>query len=329
TVLVWLRGRDAISFTVEVGTGVPSERDRIVEILEKVGGVTDPIRAVWIGTALVLTGTVRNQVIRDNLQAIASSAIRGMRDVSVVNQIEVRDPIQYKVAVRVTEIDNNALKELGVQWGMYWKGIVQDPATGAYVVAPDGTFPDLRLGMLLFGLSGGGIMPLSGAQIAAQLLPFVQRGQATMLASPSVVTLAGKQAQIVVGGQIPVPGGNGTVEYRPYGAVLKFTPEHTGEGRLSLTLEASSSQLDWSNMVEVSGSRMPALIDRRVITQVSLQVGETFALGGMVAHVRQEWVQQIPILGSLPILGVLFRIKRFQERRSEVLFFVTPEEVSR
>jgi len=141
------------------------------------------------------------------------------------------------------------------------------------------------------------------------------------------VTLASRQARLVIGGQIPLPSGNGQIEYKPYGVVMTFTPEPNGDDKLFLTLEASSSQLDWANQVEVSGSRLPALIDRRVTTQLSLLPGQTFGIGGMISHVKQEQIEKIPILGDLPILGALFRIRRFQEQKSEVLFFVTPEEV--
>lgn len=325
TLLLWLRGRDVIRIIVEVAPSAPGERERIADLLRETVG-DEAVRVSWVGNALVLAGSVKTQVTKERLQSLAAGAIKGMRDATVVSHLDVREPIQYRLTVRVIEIDNNALQQLGVRWGMSWRGIVQRP-DGSFDLAPEGTFPDLRLGTFLFGITDGGVFPLSAAQIAAQLLPLVQRGAATIVAAPSVVTLAGKQARLVIGGQIPLPGGNGQIEYKPYGVVMTFAPEPNGDDKLFLTLEASSSQLDWANQVEVSGSRLPALIDRRVTTQLSLLPGQTFGIGGMISHVKQEQIEKIPILGDLPILGALFRIRRFQEQQSEVLFFVTPEEV--
>jgi len=325
TLLLWLRGHDVIRIIVEVAPSAPGERERIADLLREAVG-DEVVRVSWVGNALVLAGSVKTQVTKERLQSLAAGAIKGIRDATVVSHLDVREPIQYRLTVRVIEIDNNALQQLGVRWGMWWRGIIQRP-DGSFDLAPEGTFPDLRLGTFLFGITGGGVFTLSAAQIAAQLLPLVQRGAATIVAAPSVVTLASRQARLVIGGQIPLPSGNGQIEYKPYGVVMTFTPEPNGDDKLFLTLEASSSQLDWANQVEVSGSRLPALIDRRVTTQLSLLPGQTFGIGGMISHVKQEQIEKIPILGDLPILGALFRIRRFQEQKSEVLFFVTPEEV--
>jgi pilus assembly protein CpaC len=176
-----------------------------------------------------------------------------------------------------------------------------------------------------YWIVSGGLFPPSGYELFFRLLALVQRGQARVVASPNVVTMAGKEARLVVGGQIPVPGQGGNVEYRPFGVVVTATPEVDGSGRITLKLQASSSDLDFSRVVQVAGSQLPTLVDRSVSTQVSMASGEVLGIGGLIARVNQEILRKFPILGDIPILGELFRSRSYQTHETEVVFLVSPK----
>ncbi len=354
---LWLTGRGAYQYTVRV-SGDETDRERVVNLLGRAG---DPatVHVSWVGNALVLTGTVATQVIRDQLDGMAQAAVKGIQNATVVDQIAVTHPIQYRIEVRIVELENSAFKDIGINWGMFWQGVVQNTVT-----APNGTTstvfqptpsgvpcqlglppaggvgaPGAGIGssvaqgcfslpqLFLFGVTSGGITTLNGAQFFAQLVPLIRTGKADVLAAPNVVTLAGKQAQIVIGGQLPLPGGNGQISYQPYGVVIKLTPVTNGDDQLYLTLDASYSQPDFVHTIGVQGSSLPTLTDRHVTTELSLRSGQTFAIGGMISHVTSNELTKVPLLGDIPILGALFQHKNFQDNKSEVLFFITPQVV--
>jgi pilus assembly protein CpaC len=143
----------------------------------------------------------------------------------------------------------------------------------------------------------------------------------------------GKEAEILVGGEIPIPviqpGGDEatsmSIEYRPYGVKLLITPTIMTDGKtLDLVIEPEVSSLDWANALDVSGFRIPALRTRRVSTSVGLENGNTLVLGGLLQREEIESVRKIPLLSQIPIIGELFKHREFTEGETELVIFVTP-----
>jgi pilus assembly protein CpaC len=316
TLIVW-QGQGSRMFTVSVAPAKPSEQEVALRAFRAM--LPDGVRAIAVGRSLLLSGAVQDQVVKERILAAARAAVKDQLE--VVDQIEVKDPIQVQLEVRIVEVSRSSLSELGLSWGMTFQP--QAPSGGVFLapVSTDRQF----LQDAFYWIVSGGLFPPSGYELFFRLLALVQRGQARVVASPNVVTMAGKEAKLVVGGQIPVPGQGGNVEYRPFGVVVTATPEVDGSGRITLKLQASSSDLDFSRVVQVAGGQLPTLVDRSVSTQVSMASGEVLGIGGLIARVNQEILRKFPILGDIPILGELFRSRSYQTQETEVVFLVSPK----
>ncbi|HYD08316.1 MAG TPA: type II and III secretion system protein family protein, partial [Reyranella sp.] len=134
----------------------------------------------------------------------------------------------------------------------------------------------------------------------------------------------------------PVPvlqsgGGNNnaiTVEFKPFGVSLGFTPTVLGDKVINLVVEPEVSSIDPSASVTISGLVVPGLQTRRASTTIELRDGESFAIAGLLRRDFQTTIRQLPVLGSIPILGALFRSSSFQKGETELLIVVTPRLVA-
>jgi pilus assembly protein CpaC len=174
------------------------------------------------------------------------------------------------------------------------------------------------------------------------LSALVQEGAAQVLAEPNIVAMSGQQASFLVGGEFPVPvaqggGGGGagggfagalSVQYRQFGVGLEFTPSVLASNRINLQLTTEVSDLDLSSGTSVQGTTVPGLRTRRVSTTIELGDGNSFAIAGLLENNIGSLVNEFPGLGSLPIIGALFRSTQFTRDETELVIVVTPRLVS-
>jgi pilus assembly protein CpaC len=148
--------------------------------------------------------------------------------------------------------------------------------------------------------------------------------------------MSGKEASFLAGGEFPIPvtqGGAGgsstavTIEYRDFGVKLKMTPVVLGQGRIRLTVEPEVSDLDFTTAVRFNGFVVPGLTSRKVKTVIELNEGQTFSIAGLLNNSITSNKDVTPLLGDLPVLGVLFRSVRFQRKETELVVLVTPHLV--
>jgi pilus assembly protein CpaC len=146
--------------------------------------------------------------------------------------------------------------------------------------------------------------------------------------------LSGQEARFLSGGEFPIPvpqGLNGiTVEFKEFGVGLQFVPVVLGSGHVNLKLNISVSELTNSNNVALSsqGSTssfvVPSLAKRSASATVELMDGQTMGIAGLINENLREAVDKFPGLGSIPILGNLFRSQQFIKGESELVILVTP-----
>jgi len=156
-----------------------------------------------------------------------------------------------------------------------------------------------------------------------------------MLAEPNLIAISGQEAKFLAGGEFPVPvtqgGGSGgvavTVEYRKFGVQLKFVPVVLGNGRVRLRVAPEVSDLDFTTAVRFNGFVIPGLTTRQVDTTIELADGQTFAIAGLLNNNVTASKDVTPLLGDLPIVGVLFRSVRYQRKETELVVLVTPRLV--
>ena len=155
-----------------------------------------------------------------------------------------------------------------------------------------------------------------------------------LLAEPNLVAVSGERATFLVGGAFPIPvvqnsGASSavTIEYKEFGVRLNFRPEVLGQGRIRLEVAPEVSELSEIGSLRQNGFTIPSVITRRSSTTVELGSGQSFAMAGLLRTKEQGRVSKVPILGEIPVLGVLFRSVRYEEDQTELVVMVTAELV--
>ncbi len=115
--------------------------------------------------------------------------------------------------------------------------------------------------------------------------------------------------------------------FKEYGIRLDFIPTIMPHGAIRLQVAPEVSALDFADAVTISGFTVPAITDRRVKTEVELQDGQSFAIGGLLDNNETETFQKIPFLGDIPILGKFFQSMQRNKTNTELIVIVTPEIV--
>lgn len=161
-----------------------------------------------------------------------------------------------------------------------------------------------------------------------------QNGLARILAEPTLTTLSGQEADLLEGGSfpIPVPQNNNTVTitFKDFGVEVKFLPVVLNSGHINLKLNVSVSELAATNQVTlgVAGSSsvfvIPSLTERSASGVVELSDGQTIGLAGLLDETTTTLVTKFPGLGSIPVLGALFRSQNYQKGETELVILVTP-----
>jgi pilus assembly protein CpaC len=152
-----------------------------------------------------------------------------------------------------------------------------------------------------------------------------------------VLAANGKQASFLAGGEYPFPvvqgvsggvGGAVTIEFKEFGVRLNFIPTITPRGTIRLQVAPEVSSLDFTQAVEISGFQIPSIDVRRVKTEVELNDGQSFAIGGLLDNRETKTFQKIPFIGDIPILGKLFQSISTNKTNTELMVIVTPEIVA-
>ena len=174
-----------------------------------------------------------------------------------------------------------------------------------------------------------------GSSIDALVTALESKGLVRRLAEPDLIALSGDTASFLAGGEFPVPvaqttSGSAptiTVQYKPFGVQLTFSPTVLGNGLINLRLAPSVSEIDTTNSVQVSGFSIPALTTREARTTVELRDGQSFAIAGLLQSTNTEDISQLPWVGSVPVLGTLFRSTSYQKHETDLVIIVTPHLV--
>jgi pilus assembly protein CpaC len=317
---------------VAVGPDVVSLRRQMAQLLpaEKIG-------AHISNEAIVLTGIASNAPAIDRAVQLA----RTYAGEKVVNMVSVGASQQVMLEVRFSEVRRDTAKRIGI-------GAFLNSASGRF----DGVFgngaqlvPDADTGVGImqrsavtdtFGIFRQ-LFTVGGVSIEGTLDALENKGLIKTLARPTLIALSGETASFLAGGEFPIPviqsgtaTGNSaqvTVEFKPFGVSLAFTPTVLADGMISLAVEPEVSSLDSSASVQINGLSIPGLRTRRASTVLELRDGEAFAVAGLLQQDYGTTVRQLPILGSLPIIGTLFRSSGFQKGETELVIVVIPRLV--
>jgi pilus assembly protein CpaC len=174
-----------------------------------------------------------------------------------------------------------------------------------------------------------------GITMDALITALEEKGLVRRLAEPNLVALSGDTARFLAGGEFPVPVPTATtagiptitIEYKKFGVQLSFTPTVLARGTVDLRVFPSVSELDFANAVTISGFNIPALTVREAETRVELRDGQSFAIAGLLQNENRRQVSQVPWVGSVPVLGALFRSSQYLKKETDLVVIVTPRFV--
>jgi pilus assembly protein CpaC len=169
--------------------------------------------------------------------------------------------------------------------------------------------------------------------LAPTLNALMTEGHIKVLSSPDLVTLPGNNAQFLVGGSIPIPIATGLgqvgIQYEPYGVQLNVTPVLLGNGSVEAKIQPDISDLDFADGISENGFVVPALKESKLSTDVITQPGESIIMGGLVRRMESKFINKIPVLSQIPILGKLFQSTNYLNQQSDVVFVMTPTVITR
>jgi pilus assembly protein CpaC len=280
---------------------------------------TASIKVVRLTNSLVLNGQVdRPEIVQPIFQLAQDYAPK------VVSNLTVGGAQQVMLKVKVMEVSRTKLRKLGSDFAIFGN---------------DFSFVSNASDLISTSASAAGLTAQSTGQQTIgvvstgnffMVLDFLQQNQVSkILADPTLVTLSGRPASFLVGGQLPilVPSGLGqtTIEYKDFGTQVDFVPIVLGNGRIRLEVRPRLSEIDDSRSVTVNGFTVPALKVRQVDTGVEMTAGQTLALAGLIQERIEGQTRGIPYVMDLPVLGVPFRKVEEEVNTIDNLILVTPE----
>ena len=309
---------------------LPADMSHLTREIIAFLGEMPNVKARAIGDKVVVEG---DDLSDSNLAKIDELAKRFPQIVNFTNQLGWEKMVVMDV--KVVEFPTNALREIGLKWGTtggvavggvwgpirrgdagpYQINLATGQANPAPITSPSGGPIPIP--------SGLNVLSIVNMGLNAQLNLMAQNGTAAILAEPTLSARSGSTATFDAGGEFPyeISTINGpTVQFKAYGVILKIEPrvDHKGVIRAKITSEVSSID---SSITTRAG---PALTRRKTETEFNVRDGETIVLSGLLSRESSSTIDKVPVLGDLPILGALFRSKRFQNKETELVVFVTP-----
>lgn len=302
-----------------------------------------------VNTRMALTGDVSSAASASTAMEIATEFLSGKlaqgstarvpnADGSlspIINLMKISSGQQVMLRIRIGEAQRAAVKNLGVS--LQALGSSSFPlaiGTGIGRLVTSGTTSAFEYGTVqasnsTSAFATGSIYTPGSTGVGAAIEALERDGLVKILAEPNLTALSGEEAQFLAGGEIPIPvpqqQGTTTIEYKPFGVALKFTPYVLSPNRIRIQVNPEVSEISNDNSIRTSdGYTAPSFITRRASTTVELAPGESFMIAGLMRDDINTSIDQLPGAGNIPVLGALFRSTAFNRRETELVITVTP-----
>lgn len=304
------------------------------------------IRAEAVNGSIVLSGTAGSAAQATTAQDIASrfmtNSMQGQTaggNDRIVNLIAVEGSEQVQLRVRVVEMSRTLVRQLGINLDYQFTNLF----------GQDGIFNlATSLGYSINGGMGGAALGgfttgVPGESTSASLQAFERAGLLRVLAEPNLTAVSGEAARFLAGGEFPVPvnsdDGQITIEFKPFGVGLAFTPVVVSGGRISLKVATEVSELTSEGAINtgditipntsgpptiIRGINIPALQVRRAETTVEMPSGGSMVLAGLIQERSRQAYEGVPGAMGAPVLGALFRSRDFLNNETELVIIITP-----
>lgn len=330
SLIVWSDGGRRTEYTVYVAG---NDRGMASAIQDAIG--YPKVHVQMMKDRVMLRGKVENQYEHDTALKIAGLYTGGDGS-GVIDLLEMEHPSQIRLEAQIIEINSDYTKNLGIQ---YWS---QTPGSNSN----SGSSSDNPNNNITVGTAGlfyggedfsstrkhGGWLGSHVANVNVTLQALINEGKARILSRPSITTMSGKTANILIGGRIPIPvsdgNGNVSIDWHEYGVKLNIEPVVDSEDKITSKVHAEVSTLDYSHGVKIDSFSVPGIATREAESEVNVRSGMTMAIGGLINSEDAKIVSKIPLLGDLPIIGRFFRHTSNTRDKREVIILITPTLVA-
>lgn len=330
SLIVWSDGGRRTEYTVYVAG---NDRGMASAIQDAIG--YPKVHVQMIENRVMLRGKVENQHEHDIALKIAGLYTGGDGS-GVIDLLEMEHPSQIRLEAQIIEINSDYTKNLGIQ---YWS---QTPGKNSNSGDSSGN-PNTNITVGTAGLfyggedfsstrKHGGWLGSHIANVNVTLQALINEGKARILSRPSITTMSGKTANILIGGRIPIPvsdgNGNVSIDWHEYGVKLNIEPVVDSEDKITSKVHAEVSTLDYSHGVKIDSFSVPGIATREAESEVNVRSGMTMAIGGLINSEDAKIVSKIPLLGDLPIIGRFFRHTSNTRDKRELIILITPTLVA-
>lgn len=263
----------------------------------------------------------------------------------IVNAMTVGGVRQVQLDVVIASVNRSELRQFGVNFAVAGSTVPVASTIGNLVNngTAQATGNNGGAGFVVQGVGRfiSTLTPTSNTNIVAGIVPaqmntFIQALRqeriAKLLAEPRLITLSGRPATFLSGGQQAVPQvtGGGTsggvvgTQFEPFGTSLTFLPIVYGNGKIYLEVEPSVSILNAANGFAIGGTIVQGRDEQRVRTSVMMEPGQTFAIGGLIQTATNGVTNKVPVLGDIPFIGPAFSTISYEDQERELVVLVTP-----
>lgn len=328
SLLVWA-GNEILNYKLRV---VPGDQAASRRLLDRILSNSKRLHLEEVDARLIVSGAATRGELE---QLTALSKVLPSLALNVQEDQETKRSVLFRL--HFVEVNKSLLESLGIQWAkeangpafatqnvMSNEGIyrnIRPPKPDENLLAPVPPFVSVggRTSGVFFGLV---------TTIASRLKFGQSDGDIRLLASPELTAVSGGKAKLQVGGEIPIPlagaFGTQTVEFKPYGILFNIEPTIGPNDTITAKVATELSQIDPA--VSVAG--IPGFLTRNTATEINVRPGEMIALSGLVNSELSTAIDKVPGLGSIPILGRLFRSDDFRNKRTDLVVLLEPEIIT-
>src|SRR6202166_3683826 len=329
SLLIWDETDQSQAFEVSVDIDVLGLSQKIHEVFP-----SEQVRIETSKDVVMLSGHISSAAVADKILEVVKNATP-----KVTSLMEVPPALhgQILLQVKFADVNRQKLTQLGFNLlslpGSKNIGIISTQQNSP----PQLTSSSSGLGS---GFSLTDLMNIfifrPDINFAATIKALQSENVLEILAEPNLMTMSGKEASFLAGGEFPFPvlqstgtGGAAaiTIQFKEFGIRLTFTPTMMPDGIIHLKVKPEVSSLDFSNGLVIQGFNIPALATNRAESEMDLHDGQSFAIAGLLDNRVTELLEKIPGIGSIPILGKLFQSRSITKSKNELLIVVTPRIV--
>ncbi|MEK9528612.1 MAG: type II secretion system secretin GspD [Gammaproteobacteria bacterium] len=264
----------------------------------------------------------------------------------IIDSLDVRR-MQVLIEAAIVEVTADFSRQLGSELAL---GNASSSTTPLGLTAPSGTLAQILQGLAITGqpsaptslgdapLIAGGRLDAAGTSFAFIIKALAANGDVNLLSTPSITTMDNEEAKIVVGQNVPfrtgstVTGSQGTtnpfttIQREDVGLTLEVTPHINSDNLVRLLIHQEVSEVDASSLSGIGSQAAADLITnkRTIDTTILVEDNEVIILGGLIRDKETQGESRVPVLGSIPGLGTLFRNRTTSTEKQNLMVFLRP-----